>query len=80
MAKYLYGPYTPEEDKTTYSKVINADALSLKPDYPSIMKGKNWYWQKNVNEQSIIITTRTTDHPCLGVSVIKNVAYIPSII
>ena len=37
----------------------------------------NWYWQKLGTKEGFIITTRTVVHPCLDVSTIKYVAYIP---
>ena len=45
------------------------------------MKAKtNWYWQQHGKNKSFIISTRTIVHPCLEVSVIKNVADITRII
>ena len=37
-------------------------------------------WKQNGTKQSVKITTRTIVHPCLDVSVIRDVTHIPRII
>ena len=42
-----------------------------KSEYLSNMKENNWYWQQDVTNQSIIISTRTIFHTCIEVSDFK---------
>ena len=44
------------------------------------MKSKtNWYWQKHVTKQSVIISNSTILHPCLEVSAIKMLQTFPGL-
>ena len=62
-------------------KVSRSGGLTVRAEYPSIMKAKtNWYYQQNKNKQIVIISTQNIVHPCLEVSVIKYVVVIPAII
>ena len=40
----------------------------------------NWYWQQLETKLSVFIAIHTIFHPCLDVSTIKDVSYIPRIL
>ena len=79
VVKYVYEPFTLHEDKNTDGKVSKEGEIMVRVEYLNMMKAKtNWYWQKNVNKQSVIISTRNIFHSCLDVSVTKYGSDIPS--
>ena len=72
-------PFTLHVDKNTDGKVSKEGEIMVRAEYLNMMKAKtNWYWQKNVNKQSVIISTRNIFHSCLDVSVTKYGSDIPS--
>ena len=81
VIKYLYGPCTTQEDQTKYWQVSNAGKHVVKYKYLSfIIANTNWYWQQHGTNQIVVISTRTINHICIEVSVIKNFVDIPRII
>ena len=44
VIRYLYKPYTLQEDKTTDGQVSKAGEILFKTEYRSLMKAEKWYW------------------------------------
>ena len=78
VLKYLSKPSTLQEDQTTYCQVSKSGEPVVKSEHFILMKSKtNWYCEQHGKHWSFIISTPTIVHPCLEVSVIKNVSDIP---
>ena len=76
--KFLPEQYILQDNKIVEKQAIKADELVVKSEYISMMKtNKYWYWQQLKNKEIFIIATYTIVNPCLDVSAIKDVAYIP---
>ena len=57
---------------------MNAGALISNAIYLIVIKAStNWYWEGNVNKDSVTTATRNIVHPCLDVATIKDVSDIP---
>ena len=74
VIKFVLEAYTLQDNTTCDIKIISFGQLVVKAQYLRYTKEKiNWYWKQKQQQQVIIVTTRTSVHPCLDVVGIRYV-------
>ena len=65
--------------KTIYGQLFKEAELTVKAGHLRSIKTKtNWYWKPEEIPQNLLVSTQTLVHPCIYISVVIDVANIPS--